>query len=452
MRRAKQIGLVETPDRQQDASGTASTIFLSQPAANNNDTRTIKAILDDLVELQKYRKFSIKGQQMCDRRTEALIASSLGYDLQQKDQDQKARKAIFLRAAEIRESIEGADRAVIKANDKWRKLVLKIKEITEIKHHKALLKWDAAMEKRRPGDNKPTPPEPVLAYPDPPVREVVAPPTLPDDVVTSRPEKMIRSILASATARSVYDNDRSDTETAMIKLAGSLPIYPWASEISGLGELGLSILVAEAAGFDLDEEGVPHRRAISDYRTVSGLWKRMCVAVMPDGTRQRKSRNAADALEQKYKPARRSEGWVVTESLLKKQVCGEARACREALLADPKASTALAKRGIDVAEIKTAKALHDLTAEFGIEARSYALGHYGDVYLRRKAHTAIRVELTREFPDVVNGHFNPEKWTPSRCDRDAKRVMFKDLLKDMWVEWRRVDREATTTPLQDAAD
>ena len=63
---------------------------------------------------------------------------------------------------------------------------------------------------------------------------------------------------------------------------------------------------------------------------------------------------------------------------------------------------------------------------------AHSAGPYGEVYGARKAHTLPRVAATADLDDK-----DDNKWTPARCENDARRVMSKALLRDLWVEWRR---------------
>ena len=87
-------------------------------------------------------------------------------------------------------------------------------------------------------------------------------------------------ILASASSRAVWDEIREDAEKQMETEAKRLPIYAWSEGVRGLGAKGLAIIVAEA--------GI----AIGDYRTISGLWKRMGLAVI-GGRSQRRVKDKA---------------------------------------------------------------------------------------------------------------------------------------------------------------
>jgi hypothetical protein len=72
--------------------------------ADDDSEDSLRAVVAELVELQRIRKFAIKGQQWCNRRSEALIASHLGYD--PSAGDEQSRAALFKRAAAIRVAIE----------------------------------------------------------------------------------------------------------------------------------------------------------------------------------------------------------------------------------------------------------------------------------------------------------------------------------------------------------
>lgn len=187
-------------------------------------------------------------------------------------------------------------------------------------------------------------------------------------------------ILLSAASRKSWDDQREAYEKEMRRLAMTLPVWPFAKAVRGLGELGLARLIGEA--------GIP----IGDYRTASGLWKRLGLAVI-NGERQRKKTDKDEAAEHGYSPKRRAEAWsVCSDSLFRQQW-----------------------RGAD--------------EETGLPARP--IGPYGEVYAKRRAHTECRIAAT-EHMDAKN----PAKWSKGRCHNDARRVMTKRLLLDLWLAWR----------------
>ena len=275
--------------------------------------QSVAAIVSELVELQRLRRFCIVSQSRCDRSIESLIASVIGFRI---DGDEKERKTIFAQAKAYRLRVEKGGEGH-KCHDTH------------------------AMR--------------ALASLDP-------------------------MILANIAARAPWDAKRKQVEADMERLAKLLPVWPWVQSVRGLGAKGFAIIVGEA--------GIP----IGDYRTVSGLWKRMGLAVI-GGERQRKKADREQAAAHGYSPKRRAEVWAVcSDSLFRAQW-----------------------RGAD--------------EDAGTEA--HPIGPYGEVYARRRAHTAPRIEETADLPAG-----DPMKWTKGRCHNDARRVMTKALLCDLWGEWR----------------
>lgn len=191
----------------------------------------------------------------------------------------------------------------------------------------------------------------------------------------------VPALLSNAAARSSFDDNRAAAEKALRKLAMTLPVYAWVKENArGLGELGLAVIVAEA--------GIP----IGEYRTVSGLWKRLGLAVI-NGERQRRVANKEMAVEHGYSPSRRAQIWAqCSDSMFRAQWRG--------------------------ADEETGEVAHPI-------------GRYGEVYARRRARTAPRIDATADLPLG-----DPAKWTKGRCHNDGRRVMTKALLVDLWVTWR----------------
>lgn len=111
---------------------------------------------------------------------------------------------------------------------------------------------------------------------------------------------------ANSTARKPYDEMRKKHEKAMKLLARKLPVWPMFKAVMPTGELSLARIVGEAGD-------------ISQYATVSKLWKRMGLAVM-SGSRQGnpgKGASADDWIAHGYVPRRRSIMWVIGDSMMK---------------------------------------------------------------------------------------------------------------------------------------
>lgn len=176
------------------------------------------------------------------------------------------------------------------------------------------------------------------------------------------------------------DAERSAREKAMVKLVKQLPVHQWALAIKGFGDLGLAQIIAEAGD-------------LGKYGTVSKLWKRLGLAVM-NGNRQGapgKGASAEDWIEHGYSPERRAIIWsIFSDSMFRHQ-------------------WAAAAEGEDVGKPK---------------------GPYGEVYARRRAHTAIT------HPD----------WTKGHSHNDARRVMTKSVIADLWSAWRETRGYAKPTP------
>lgn len=104
-------------------------------------------------------------------------------------------------------------------------------------------------------------------------------------------------------ARDSVAKHRALVEKRLVKLAKSLPVAPYVESVRGVGLASLAAIVGEAGD-------------LSNYSTVAKLWKRLGLAVMADGTRQRRIGGEA-ALEHGYSPARRSVMWNVGACIVK---------------------------------------------------------------------------------------------------------------------------------------
>lgn len=191
-----------------------------------------------------------------------------------------------------------------------------------------------------------------------------------------------RLIVQSAISRAPWDDFRKAIEVEMEIIAKQLPAWEWVSGVKGFGAKGLAIIVAEA-GADLH-----------NYSSREKLWKRLGLAVM-DGRRQGapgKGASAQDWLDHGYSKPRRAEIWAIVDSLFKHQWRGD----------------------------KDADGKTPLKTKQPVAVPAHATGPYGEVYARRKAWTLYSNTIV----------------TPKHKDNDARRILTKALIEDLWRVWR----------------
>lgn len=191
-----------------------------------------------------------------------------------------------------------------------------------------------------------------------------------------------RTIILGSVAGTVeMVKEREATEKLMSKLAADLPINDFIGTVRGFSPKGCAVLLGEAGEY------------FGDYRTVSGLWKRLGLSVhkgIAASTAryyQPKAFTKDDWIDVGYRPKARAEVHAfVCDTMLRQQVRKD--------------------------------------KETGV---TNAIGPYGEVYLRERAKKAAVVAATADldFKD-------PAKWSPKRVDTHARRVMAKALIRDLW--------------------
>lgn len=322
---------VETPVRKR----RAKTVLT--PTAAALGVSPIHETVKELVSLQRKRVLCITAVSRSERSIEALIATTMGYRL---DDTDKERQAVFARAKTFR----------------------------------------LAVEKGGEGQG------------------------LTDTHCEGALSAIIPLIIATHNTVGPWLELRKSVEAQLIAAAAFLPVCEFAKSVRGFGPLGLACFTAEA--------GIP----IGEYKSVSALWKRMGVAVF-SGKRQQKIRGKDEAELNGYSPRRRAELWAFTDSMFRNQWAGD----KDEDGKDPK---------------KTGKP---------IAVPAHAVGPYGEVYGRRREHTKARIEATADL-DIKD----PEKWTSSRCNNDARRVMSKALLRDLWRVWNGMPPRGSAEAIGDA--
>jgi len=235
----------------------------------------------------------------------------------------------------------------------------------------------------------------------------------------------VELIRNAAKARIQWDNFREHSEKQMLELVVHLPVYDFAKSVKGFGDLMLAIIIAEA--------GNNLARTATGFPSVAKLWKRLGLAVMA-GERQQRKTDPEMALLHGYYPKRRSQSWVVADVLFRHQWTSEAVVYRQDLASDPTAMAHIQQHGIVLAKLKV-DALRDLGEKFGIVSAARPAGPYGEVYAKRRAATADR------------------GWLPGHQLADAKRIMLKALVRDVWRVWNGLPaRYAAPPDLAEAAD
>jgi len=180
-------------------------------------------------------------------------------------------------------------------------------------------------------------------------------------------------------ARAVIAEARKALEKELKVWARGLPVADFVAATPGFDWLGLAAVTGEAGD-------------LAGYANPAKLWKRMGLAVMPDGGRQRKVAGAA-ALEHGYAPARRSVIWTLGAALWKTQ--------------GPYRELYLARKEIERAKAEAA----------GLTVRP-----------------AAKIPAKNKAAFMSVGHIHNR----------AQRYIEKRLLRELWRAWRRATTLGTT--------
>lgn len=178
-----------------------------------------------------------------------------------------------------------------------------------------------------------------------------------------------------------YAAARHQIELEMQRAVRKLPIAAWAKAVRGLGELGLAVIIGEAGD-------------LARYSNPGKLWKRLGLAPH-DGKaystwRREGGLSAEDWTAAGYAPRRRAEIY--------------------ACIGDP-----LFRAQAQAADKETGEIIREA-------------GPYRVAYDRRRLRTADT------HPD----------WTKLHSHNDALRIMTKELILDLWSEWRRAVEQVTS--------
>ena len=193
---------------------------------------------------------------------------------------------------------------------------------------------------------------------------------------------VIDFVKMSDNSRKFADVMRATQEKKMEQLAKQLPIVAWLDTVPGLGLLGTATIIAETGD-------------LSKYPNVAKVWKRLGYApyngLAGSSWKRPKWRNGEPALSAEewtlnpFNGKRYGMLFSISDSLLRKQWIGKAKT---------------------------------------EDGKGRADGKYGAVYEKRREHTAVT------HPD----------WTPKHSQMDGLRIMMKEVVKDLWLEWNRVTK------------
>jgi len=195
------------------------------------------------------------------------------------------------------------------------------------------------------------------------------------------------AIFPLTAAKDGIEGQRKNVEKRLAKLAKGLPVAPFVLATPGVSLNTLAGIIGEAGD-------------LSVYSTHSKLWKRMGLAVMPDGGRQRRVSGDA-ALEHGYSPSRRSVAWNLGSGLIgcmghgPRPIVGENVSARE------------------------------------------DLSHYQKMFLARCRYEVERDPTMARKP-AKNKETGEERESYSaHASARAKRYVEKKFLRALWREWNR---------------
>lgn len=186
---------------------------------------------------------------------------------------------------------------------------------------------------------------------------------------------LIEMVRANDAGRAPFDAIRKRCEKDMNKLAETLPGVEFVRSVKGAGVGGFALIVGECGD-------------LAKYSGPGKVWKRLGLAPY-DGhagstwrreTWRPRALTSDEWIAHPFSPARYSVMFTIADSMSRAQWVGKAK------------------------------------TEDGLGRPD---GFFGEVYARRRAHTAIT------HPD----------WTLGHSRSDALRVMVKDYIKHLWVAW-----------------
>jgi hypothetical protein len=186
-----------------------------------------------------------------------------------------------------------------------------------------------------------------------------------------------------------FRQSRTEIEKKLAKEAKKLPAYDWIKSVHGIGDGGFASIIGECGD-------------ISDYKSVSALWKRFGLAVI-DGGRQRKVSNVDEAAIHGYSPSRRSVVWNCGTNLI--------------------GSLGVGRR-----------------PEIGVDLAQYDWPPYQKLFVERCRYLVEKDPEkygrgTTEKADKTTGEVVLKESYSKHCAASAKRYVEKRFLRDLYAKW-----------------
>jgi hypothetical protein len=205
-------------------------------------------------------------------------------------------------------------------------------------------------------------------------------------------------------ARQFIEVCRERVEAELEMLVKKLPIADWLDhpDQMGVGAGSLAAILGSAGN-------------LFTYVTVQKLWKRMGMAVMPNG-RQRPMRDAEQAKLHGYSPQRRSVMWNIGTSILRTQSQRNEK--------DDDGEIVGVKR-----EAGAYRRLYDERKAY--ESAKNDNGDYAEQAAKRLSEASFD-KKTAAYKAYMEG-----KLPPLHLHARAQRFVEKRFLKELWVEWQK---------------
>ena len=204
---------------------------------------------------------------------------------------------------------------------------------------------------------------------------------------------------------------RDQVEAELEMLVKQLPIINFIerAEQAGVGAGSLAAIIGSAGN-------------LYAYVTIQKLWKRMGLAVMPNG-RQRPMRDAEQAKLHGYSPTRRSVMWNIGTSILRTQ---SQRLAKEK---DPKTGK-MVPTGEIARDAGVYRLLYDERKAY--ESAKNEAGDYAEQAAKRLS------EASFDKKTSAYKAYSVGKLPPLHLHSRAQRYVEKRFLRELWVAWQKM--------------